>query len=931
MSDTNPPPAPRKDTAVADTALAAPQEGVERPGGPDRPVVDRIPRQFGRYRIGDCLGKGGMGAVFKAYDSQLDRQVALKVPFLGDDSDDTRARFYREARAAATLQHANICPVFDVGEFAGMPYLTMAFIEGRSLADARAVGQPFSFVQIAVLVRKLALGMQEAHSHGVVHRDLKPANVLLKPNNEPMIMDFGLARRQDDQRSTGLTQKGDILGTVDYMSPEQVEGDIDRVGPAADIYALGVILYELLTDRRPFEGSTTAILAHILVKDPIPPRQIRPEVPARLEEICLKAMAKKPADRYASMAQFAAALAEFLRTFSQGANSTVTKAADVSRVVTPAVAPPSSKKKATAAAGNSKPQAVKGVETTGVAATEPKSAAKSSAARRAHSGRKRRVKKQQNSMVPLVLGGIALIALAGIVSAAVIFWPGAEKKTEQGNAPGAPTHPVPPMQQAKGPLPAPPAAGSPGKPPGINPPPGNPSTGNSNNPSPKPKEPGFALAVHPESVQLAVGSSSQLTVKVDRKDYHGDISLSWSGAKGVKVAPNSPIVIKQGNADPVLTLTSLSEPADPKLELSIVATATQDPQRPPFKATVAVQVPPGPCARVLEIGDKPPGSIEAMAFTPDGSLALIGGGAGPAGPQGGPNANQAEERNAIQVFNLERGEPLSSLAGHTNKVFGLAVSADGRIGMSVSADETVAIWDLVQGKRKNVIPKQPARVLTAAMSADGKRGMLTYPHAGNNPAVAVKFSLDNLQPIHAPLHTAALLGSKIDDAVRATAISPDHKFALIGGVNGKAVLIDMIKADAKPKTLTDHTEAVTCAAFSPTAGFAATGGGGVLQVGTLQPGKDNAIRYWNTTTAALEWTGEGHAKPVTCLAFSLDGKLLASGSVDGEVRVWNVADGKLVATFTGHGNRVLALAFTADQKRLWSGAADRTLRQWRLP
>jgi serine/threonine protein kinase/WD40 repeat protein len=939
MSDTNPPPAPRTDTAVADTAQSAQTEGPERPAGPDRPVIDRIPRQFGRYRIGDCLGKGGMGAVFKAYDGQLDRQVALKVPFLGDDSDDTRERFYREARAAATLQHANICPVFDVGEYGGVPYLTMAFIEGRSLAKARAEGQTFSFVQIAVLLRKLALGMQEAHAHGVVHRDLKPANVLMKPNSEPMIMDFGLARRQDDKKSNGLTQKGDILGTVDYMSPEQVEGDIDKVGPGADIYALGVMLYELLTGRLPFEGSTTAILAYILVKDPIPPRQIRPEIPAKLEEICLKAMAKKPADRYASMAQFAAALAEFLRAFSQNGNTTVMKVAETPGMGTPTIPPtagaahttPASKKKTPVAAADSKPPAGKDVDVSWVPAAEPKSSARSSSARR----RKRRPKNKQKSMAPIVLGGIiALIALAGMVSAAVIFWPNSEKKTEQASATNVPTPPAPQIPQAKGPPAAPPTgAGSRGVPPLANPPGNNrPGPENKNSPPAKPTGPGFALALQPESVQLAVGSSSKLTVKVERKDYQGEISLSWSGAKGVRIAPNSPIVIKQGNADSVLTLTTLSEPADPKLELSMVATAVGDPQRPPFKTTVAVEVPPGPCARVVEIGDKPPGNIESMAFTPDGSLALIGGGAGPAGPQGGaPNQNQSEERNAIQVFNLERGEPLSPLAGHTNKVFGLSVSADGRIGMSMSNDDTVAIWDLQQGKRKNVIPKQQARVLTAAMSADGKRGMLAYPHTGNNPAIAVKFSLDNLQPIHAPLHTAALLGSKVDDAVRATAISPDHKLALIGGVNGKVVLIDMTKADAKPKALADHTEAVNCAAFSPTAGFAATAGGGVLQVGTLQPGKDNAIRYWNTTAATLEWTAEGHTKPVTCLAFSLDGKLLASASADGEVRVWDATNGKPVATFAGHGNRVLALAFTADQKRLWSGSADRTIRQWRLP
>src|SRR5688572_29535600 len=149
----------------------------------------KIPRKFGRYRIQDCLGRGGMGAVFRAHDTQLQRAVALKVPFLSDEDGGTRDRFYREARAAAALHHANICPVFDVGELHGIPYLTMAFIEGRSLAKALEAGQSFTPSQAAMLVRKLALGMQEAHVRGVIHRDLKPGNVILRPDGEPVIMD----------------------------------------------------------------------------------------------------------------------------------------------------------------------------------------------------------------------------------------------------------------------------------------------------------------------------------------------------------------------------------------------------------------------------------------------------------------------------------------------------------------------------------------------------------------------------------------------------------------------------------------------------------------------------------------------------------------------------------------------------------------------
>src|SRR5262249_47284227 len=172
MSDTNLAPAPDDDPNVA----AAPTQVSARR------TPEKIPRQFGRYRIGDCLGRGGMGVVFKAHDTQLDRQVALKIPFLDSDDDgELRKRFYREARAAAALHHANICAVFDVGEFNGLPYLTMAFIEGRSLLKVLASDPPFTTQRTALLIRKLALAMQEAHQNGVVHRDLKPANVIIRP------------------------------------------------------------------------------------------------------------------------------------------------------------------------------------------------------------------------------------------------------------------------------------------------------------------------------------------------------------------------------------------------------------------------------------------------------------------------------------------------------------------------------------------------------------------------------------------------------------------------------------------------------------------------------------------------------------------------------------------------------------------------------
>ena len=286
-----------------------------------RPKPEPFPRPFGRYQLLKRLGEGGMGSVFLAEDTTLGRRVALKIPLFGpEDGPEGRERFYREARAAATLEHQYLCPVFDVGEIEGKLYLTMAYIEGKSLAELiRGEGLPPRHV--AALVGKLALALDVAHTQGVIHRDLKPANVMIRSTGsrrEPVIVDFGLARR-DDADEVRITKTGQVMGTLGYMAPEQIRGD-KAIGPACDIYALGVMLYELLTGQLPFTGTGLAVAGKILTQDPLPLTAHRPDLDPRLEAICRKAMAKKIEDRYPSMSALAAALTDYLKA----ATTTVT-------------------------------------------------------------------------------------------------------------------------------------------------------------------------------------------------------------------------------------------------------------------------------------------------------------------------------------------------------------------------------------------------------------------------------------------------------------------------------------------------------------------------------------------------------------------------------------------------------------------------------
>jgi predicted Ser/Thr protein kinase len=301
------------DSEVAESAVEVPGADAWGPGQAQAAApLPELPEQFGRYRILKKLGEGGMGAVYLAEDTQLDRQVALKIPrFLPEDDPEALQRFYREARAAGTIRHPNLCPVYDVGQIEGVHYLTMAYVRGRPLSETFAPGEPADQREVAALVRTLAMALEEAHQKGVIHRDLKPTNVMVDQQGEPVIVDFGLARRTGTQ-DIRLTQSGIFLGTPAYMAPEQVRGDVEAMGPASDIYSLGVILYELVCGRLPFVGSAAAVLGQIQYADPPPPSQLRLDLDPALEAVCLKAMAKRVDDRYRSMAELAAALSDYL-------------------------------------------------------------------------------------------------------------------------------------------------------------------------------------------------------------------------------------------------------------------------------------------------------------------------------------------------------------------------------------------------------------------------------------------------------------------------------------------------------------------------------------------------------------------------------------------------------------------------------------------
>jgi serine/threonine-protein kinase len=272
---------------------------------------DELPALPG-YEVLSVLGRGGMGVVYKARHLHLGRVVAVKMLLAGAAATaGERQPFLREARAAAGLRHPNVVQLHDVGEADGRPFYVMEFVEGGSLARKLA-GAPQPAKQAAALVATLADAVQAAHESGVVHRDLKPGNVLLTADGTPKVCDFGLARPLEGGAS--LTLSGVPMGTPSYVAPEQARGD-RAVGAAADVYALGAILYECLTGRPPFRAETAAAtLFQVTYDDPVPPARLNPQVPRDLQTICLKCLHKGPHRRYAS----AQALADDLRRFESG-------------------------------------------------------------------------------------------------------------------------------------------------------------------------------------------------------------------------------------------------------------------------------------------------------------------------------------------------------------------------------------------------------------------------------------------------------------------------------------------------------------------------------------------------------------------------------------------------------------------------------------
>jgi serine/threonine-protein kinase len=270
-----------------------------------------VPDKIGRYEIKGEIGRGGMATVYEAYDPRFERTVALKMlPREFMHEAEFRARFTREARTIATLEHPAIVPVYDFGEEEGQPFLVMRLMTGGSLSD-RLVDGPIPIDEAAVILKRLGSALDRAHSMGIIHRDLKPSNVLFDQYGDAHLADFGIVHVSSS--TNALTASGSLVGTPTYMSPEQVYGDKQLDG-RSDIYALGVILFQMLTGHTPYDADTPARMMMKHVMDPVPEiLSLRPDLPPACNEIINKAMAKERDERFSTATDLSSALTAITR------------------------------------------------------------------------------------------------------------------------------------------------------------------------------------------------------------------------------------------------------------------------------------------------------------------------------------------------------------------------------------------------------------------------------------------------------------------------------------------------------------------------------------------------------------------------------------------------------------------------------------------